>query len=314
MFLSPRRLLPFLILLVSLVPGHSALGYERLERKIDRLLRRTDARTGVALLTPGGNLILRNDTLLPMLSLFKVPIALAVLDQAEREGTPLDLPLWVDPEHFDPESYSPMADSLPPEGGFVTLGRLLRYTVSESDNIACDLLLDRSGGPAATEEYLRSLGIDGIRIRVSEREMHRDPASQRCNVARPSALCRLFDRILRGTGIPHAPFLRQLLLETVTGTEKLRAGVPTGTPLGHKTGSSDRTDSGIRIADNDAGFVLLPDGRSYCIAVLVTDSRETDRLNAARIARISALAYRAFARSGERERKPQTTTCKENDR
>lgn len=68
-----------------------------------------------------------------------------------------------------------------------------------------------------------------------------------------------------------------------------------GTPLGHKTGSSDRTADGVRIADNDAGFVLLPDGRRYCVAVFVTDSRASDSVNAAIAAAVSRAAYEWFA-------------------
>ena len=47
----------------------------------------------------------------------------------------------------------------------------------------------------------------------------------------------------------------------------------------------------MKIADNDIGFVRLPDGREYSIAVFVMDSREDDRTNAAVIARISRLVY-----------------------
>lgn len=93
----------------------------------------------------------------------------------------------------------------------------------------------------------------------------------------------------------HEAFLRSLLVSTETGADKLKAGLPARTVIGHKTGSSDRTADGIRIADNDAGYVLLPDGRSYCIAVFVTDSEEDDAANAAVIAAISAAVYDHFA-------------------
>ena len=43
--------------------------------------------------------------------------------------------------------------------------------------------------------------------------------------------------------------------------------------------------------------VLLPDGRSYCVAVFVTDSRETDGTNAAIAAEISRAAYECFTRN-----------------
>ena len=181
----------------------------------------------------------------------------------------------------------------------MTLAGLIRYSISLSDNIACDRLLDFAGGPAAVEEYLRGAGIGGFRIAASERTMHRATENQRLNTAPPSAVCELFARLLRGGLLPaeYDALLRSALGEAPTGANKLRAGLPGNVRLGHKTGSSDRTAEGVRIADNDAGYVLLPDGRSYCVAVFVTDSRETDGTNAAIAAEISRAAYECFTRN-----------------
>ena len=222
-------------------------------------------------------------------SLFKLPVALAVLHRAAEERIPLDTLLDVGPGWLDAGTYSPLRDSLPEEGGRVPLRELLRYCVSLSDNIACDRLLDMAGGPEAVDAYVRQIGIDGIRIAASERTMHLAVENQRLNVGRPSSLCALVDRFLRGGLLPpaHDALLRRLLEQTTTGPDKLRAGIPGGIVLGHKTGSSDRTPDGRRIADNDAGYLLLPDGRSCTLAVLVTDSREEDAANARAIARIA---------------------------
>ncbi len=288
-------LLPLLILL-------SACGsrpHAALEQRIEDIAAPLDARIGVAIRTPDGAVIARQDTLLPTLSVFKFPLALAVLDRAAATGTPLSRPFDVGPEWLDVDTYSPMRDSLPAEGGTVTLAGLLRYSTSLSDNIACDRLLDFVGGPAAVEEYVRGLGIDGICIAATERAMHRAPETVRSNAARPSALCALFDRFLQGGLLTaeHDALLRRLLEGAVTGSNKLRAGLPATVTLGHKTGSSDRTPDGVRTAENDAGYVLLPDGRRYCIAVQVIDSREDDATNTAAIAAISKAAYEYFTQN-----------------
>lgn len=291
------RTLTRILLFCLLLPVGCTTDIGRLERRIDRIAERCDARIGVAVTTPAGLLLSRNDTLLPMLSVFKFPVALAALDRMERDTLPLTHPVTVGFERLDRNTYSPMRDSLPAGGGTVALGALLRYAVSASDNIACDLLIDFAGGPAAVDDYVRSLGIDGMRILTDERRMHLTVGNQRLNAARPSAVCALFDRFLRGgvLSAAHEAFLRSLLVSTETGADKLKAGLPARTVIGHKTGSSDRTADGIRIADNDAGYVLLPDGRSYCIAVFVTDSEEDDAANAAVIAAISAAVYDHFA-------------------
>ena len=86
-------------------------------------------------------------------------------------------------------------------------------------------------------------------------------------------------------------FLQETLIETSTGNDKLKAGLPEDAVLGHKTGSSGRNKEGIKAGDNDMGFVRLPDGRQYSIAVFVSDSKEDDKTNAAIIAGISRKVY-----------------------
>lgn len=129
-----------------------------------------------------------------------------------------------------------MCDSLPAGGGTLTLGQLLRYMVSESDNIACDILLREAGGPEAVEAYVRSLGIGGIRIAASEEEMHRGIGNQRVNKARPSSVCTLFDLFLQGRLLKgeYNALLQRLLRGTTTGANKLKAGLPASTVIGHK--------------------------------------------------------------------------------
>lgn len=285
-----------LLLLAAMLPACET-PREQFERRIDRILEPCEATVGVAVLAPDGTPITRNDRPLPMLSVFKFPVVLAVLDRAVREGIPLSTPVAVGPEWLDSGTYSPMRDSLPPQGGTLPLGRLLAYAVSQSDNIACDRLIDFAGGPGAVDGYLKKLGITEIRITATERTMHLATENQRINTARPSALCSLFDRFLQGELLPQreTAWLRGLLEGCATGRNKLRAGLPPEVRLGHKTGSSDRTPEGIRIADNDAGYVVLPDGRHYCITVLVTDSRHDDARNAGVIAAISEAAYEYFA-------------------
>lgn len=81
------------------------------------------------------------------------------------------------------------------------------------------------------------------------------------------------------------------MVKTSTGADKIKQGLPPGVMFGHKTGSSSRTADGIKIADNDAGFVTLTNGRTYYIAVMITESKLDDRANAALAAQISQTVY-----------------------
>src|SRR5699024_4724650 len=90
-------------------------------------------------------------------------------------------------------------------------------------------------------------------------------------------------------------FLWQTLCTTTTGMNKLRAGLPDGTTIGHKTGSSDRDARGVKIADNDLGYVELPDGSGYAICVYVAETALSDGETAALIAEISRLVWQRLS-------------------
>lgn len=284
-----------LLLLLPLVLGSASCETprDRLERRIDRLLEPFDATVGIAIRLPDGAMLLRNDTPLPLLSLFKFPVALAAIERSIRDSIPLTTPLPVGPEWLDAGTYSPMRDSLPPQGGRVRLADLVAYAVTRSDNIACDLLIDFAGGIDSVGRYLQRHVPADFRIVATERTMHLALDNQRLNTASPSSVVGLFEALLRGELLPppQTEWLCKLLEHTTTGPDKLRAGIPRHIRLGHKTGSSDRTPEGIRIADNDAGYLLLPDGRTLLLAVLVTDSREEDARNAALIAAIARCVW-----------------------
>lgn len=81
------------------------------------------------------------------------------------------------------------------------------------------------------------------------------------------------------------------MTDATTGPGRLRAGLPPGTVLAHKTGSSG-THGGITAATNDIGLVTLPDGRKLAIAVFVTDSRADEDTREGVIARIAQITYK----------------------
>ena len=85
-----------------------------------------------------------------------------------------------------------------------------------------------------------------------------------------------------------------------TGLDRLPAPLAgTGAVVGHKTGTGDRNSQGKLIGINDVGFVFLPGGRRYTIAVFVKDSEETPEQTARIIADISAVVYRHVREGGE---------------
>ena len=140
---------------------------------------------------------------------------------------------------------------------------------------------------------MRGLGIENTFISASEKTMHDRIENQYLNRSTPTATARLIETFFENRlfASKYKKFLIRIMTETSTGQDKLKGLLPPDCTVGHKTGSSDRTSTGVKIADNDAGFVLTPDGKRYYIAVFVSDSQEDDPTNASIIARISAIVY-----------------------
>lgn len=279
-----------LLVLTSL----SLSAQKTLKQEIQSIISGKDAKVGVAVLPDNGEYIFVNDEKsYAMLSTFKFPLAMAVLSQMDKNGIPLDSTLLITPSDLLPNTYSPLRD-LHPKGYFrISIQDLLKYCVSQSDNNACDILIRHLGGTEYIQEYLDQLGIQNMTIAVTEEQMHQKREYAYQNKTYPSAAVELLEKFMKKDLFSpvYQKFLEQIMIETTTGPDKLKGQLPDSVTVGHKTGSSDRDKKGLKIADNDMGFVLLPDGRHYSIAVFIMDSKETDQTNAAIIARISKAVY-----------------------
>jgi len=258
-----------------------------------------DAEVGVAVVREGRVVVsYHGKRMLPVLSTFKFPLALAVLSAMDEQGISLSSPCDVAASDLWP-TWSPLRERYP-EGATIRMADLLRYAVSHSDNCASDRLLREAGGIGAVRRYAVAAVGEGFDFSATERRMTQDVEAQRLNRATPEAMALLMDRFGRGELVSrvYGDFLWRLLIGATTGPDKLKAGLPEGTVLGHKTGSSDRDASGLKIADNDLGYVVLPDGGGYSICVFVTATKLSERESAALIARISQIVWRHMCDAG----------------
>lgn len=267
-----------------------------LERDLRRAVHGVDAEVGVAVVREGRVIASVNGNRpMPAMSTFKFPLALAVAARLDSLGLPLSAQLEVTADDLWPDTWSPLREAHP-AGGRFSFGELLHYTVAESDNCACDRLIRELGGIGALQRYMDGLPAEGFDFRATERMFRRFEA-QRLNRATPEAMALLMDRFRHEELIAreYGDFLWRTLCETTTGADKLRAGLPEGTTIGHKTGSSDRNARGVKIADNDLGYVELSDGSGYAICVYVSETTLSDRESAALIAAVSRLVWQRLS-------------------
>jgi beta-lactamase class A len=175
----------------------------------------------------------------------------------------------------------------------VPLRELLRLAVSLSDNVAADILLRLAGGPVVVNHDIAVLGVRGFHLVDNENALHHQTDLQYRNWFEPAGAVQLLRMIDEHSPLNAAD--TALLREIMTApAEKTRLGLqlPVGTPVAHKTGSSD-VDNGLAHATNDIGLITLPDRRRLAVAVFVTDSRADEATRMGIIARIGKAAYDA---------------------
>ena len=230
----------------------------------------------------------------PMQSVFKLPLAIAVLHQLEQGKFTLDQPMrFLPSDRILPRAYSPLWDKYPNANVDVPLRELLRLAVSLSDNVAADILLRLAGGPAVVNRYIASLGIRGFHLVDNENALHHRTELQYRNWFEPAGAVQLLRTIDERSPLNAADtaFLREIMTAPAEKT-RLGADLPKGTPIAHKTGTSD-VDNGLAHATNDIGLITLPDGRKLAIAVFVTDSRADEATRYRVMAEIGKAAYQA---------------------
>jgi len=210
----------------------------------------------------------------PMASTFKVAVAVSVLSKVDQRELRLSDSVHLGKADMRPGMGAQIADHAPPEGLDLTIGELLAAMLEESDNTACDALLSRVGGPLGVTAHLRFIGVSGMRVDRSELELgqdaDREPAAFQSDPrdrTTPDAMVGLLRRILAGEVLTPGSTAHLLAWMTAakTGAARLKAGLPRGTPLAHKTGTSG-DQSGVR-AVNDVGIISLPDGKHLVAAV-----------------------------------------------
>ncbi|WP_340647078.1 class A beta-lactamase [Phenylobacterium sp.] len=262
----------------------------------------------------------------PMQSVFKAPLGAAVLAEVDAGRLRLDDPITLTEGDLSPP-LSPIADAYPVRRDY-TVRELLTAATGASDNTAADVLMKKIGGPGAVTAWLVGEKIEELRIDRYERQLQPDsigmasfrpawkgqqaymaafntvpPATRRRaaaayladpqDTATPRGVLTFLDKLDDGELISPASktLLLQIMTQTTTGQDRLKAGFPSGSSLAHKTGTA-RTDQGMNPAFNDIGIVTLPDGRRYAVAVFLSGSTLDNAGNAKIVADVARAVTR----------------------
>lgn len=239
----------------------------------------TKAIVGLAALDDKGRLAqLHGNVPFALLSVFKLHVAMAVLEKLSRDRLSLETRISIKAEQIRTNTYSPMRERYGVRDLSLPVSELLRWMVSESDNNASDILIDYAGGLQRIQSFARTLSGIPLELRMTENDMHANIYNQYANWSTPVAVAQLLKHFFESKHIEpvYRNFLKDCMQHTQTGAKRLKAGLPAQARLGHKTGSSDISPAGLQFAVNDAGFFELPDGTRVYMAVFIMQSLEKD--------------------------------------
>ena len=128
----------------------------------------------------------------------------------------------------------------------MSVGEMCAAAVQQSDNTCATLLLSRIGGPAALTAFWRACGDTVSRLDDGEPLLNRTPPGSSRDTTTPRAMAENFGRFLLGNALSPSSGaqLRTWLVGSVTGFNRLRAGLPAGWLVGDKTGNNGEDAAG----------------------------------------------------------------------
>jgi len=267
----------------------------------------------------------------PMASVCKLPLAAHWLAIAEERRMTLETRFEITKYDVWP-GVSIIAERWDKQKYFA-LDQMLEWMVAKSDNTAVQSLFRYGGGKSGMIARLAKWKIDGVRLDRSERQCAFDAAGVRNlppvekwepgmddkliaavppadrldalkrfindprDTATPDGAVQLIQKLYAGDllNVRHTARLIEILESTTTGPGRIKGLLPTGTVVGHKTGTG-WSEGGLNSATNDAGMIELPgNAGQIAIAVFIKGSTAPTSARENVIAQIARSAYDSWS-------------------
>jgi beta-lactamase class A len=275
--------------------GKASTGIEALTTKAAALIKDSGAEdVGVAYhdLVNGDELLIHADATFHAASTMKVPVLMEIFRQAEQKTLSLDdritvkneFPSLVDGTPFtlkvEDDSETTLYKRL---GERLTIRELSRLMITESSNLATNLLVERVTA-ARTCELMDRLGAKEVRVLrgVEDGAAYRRGIN---NTLTARGLMKILSRLAERDVVSKQASEEMLaILRGQKFNEGIPAGLPAGVTVAHKTGSFN----GVY---HDAAIVEPPRGKPFALVVLtrgIKDERRSHKL----VAEIARSIYR----------------------
>lgn len=281
-----------------------------LEQRLSTLAKQFPGEVGIAVrrLDANWTVSVGGDRALPQQSVSKLWVAMAILAAADRGELSLDEQVTIRKDDLS-IFHQPIRKYVGEAGYTASLRSLMEGALQQSDNAANDALVKRLGGPFAVQVAIVGRNLDGIRYGPGERAMQTAaaglswkpeysfdrtfwedrealPVARRKaaldayladppDAATPLGVVEALSRLRSGALLSPESTAHMLgVMEgSITGGGRLRAGLPPGWKIAHKTGTGQVMGS-LATGYNDVGLITAPDGRVYAVAVMIGATRQ----------------------------------------
>ena len=267
-----------------------------------------DGKAGIAIrdVQTGWTADFNGDGLFPQQSVSKLWVALATFEDIDRGHGALDNQVLIQKKDLS-VFHQPLRAKVDHDGYVATVDELLTLALAKSDNAAVDILMRRAGGGEAVQQVIDDKKLGAIRAGTEQRllqskiagmnwrpeyaidwgfqyaraELPDDYRKARLDAyvadpddgASPVAIVEALARLKKGQLLSPASTQRMLAImsDTDTGRSRLRAGVPEGWTVAHKTGTGQELNARVT-GWNDVGLLTAPGGRTYAVAVMIAET------------------------------------------
>jgi beta-lactamase class A len=206
----------------------------------------------------GRSLVWRENERFVYCSTFKMYLAAATLERVQRGEERLDRMVPV--TRADMVSHAPVTE--PAIGASLSIEILCKAVVEVSDNPAANILIRELGGIDALRAWYRSIGDQSTTVDRLEPMMNRVDGDK--DTITPAQSVANIHRLFVAPDSPLTADSRTRLLrwmvDSPTGADRIKAGVPAGWRVAHKTGTGGYGPT------NDIGLAYPPSGEPVIIA------------------------------------------------
>ena len=258
-----------------------------IEKDLAKLESSSGGRIGLFAINTANNTIVqyRANERFPMCSTSKVMAVAAILKQSEKDSRILQQKILYTQKEVQASGYAPETSKHMTEG--MTIGALCAAAITQSDNLAMNLLLQKLGGPAMVTRFARSIGDDTYRLDRIEPELNTAIPGDLRDTTTPAAMGYSLQRLLLGDVFPlnQRKQLLTWLKDNTTGDSRVRAGVARGWLVGDKTGT------GAYGTTNDIAIVWPPQKAPIIVVIYFTQNEKNAVPQDAIIASVTQLLF-----------------------